>query len=225
MGIIMINRNLEIIIIIFSFLICRQLVKSQELIIGKQVWMMKNLNVDHYQNGDSIPEIKDPVQWEKLTTGAWCYYENNSENGKVYGKLYNWFAVEDPRGLAPNGWHIPSDSEWKELEICLGMTNESVDSMHWRGNIEGIKLKESGITHWESTNFATNESGFTALPGGWRIEDGRFFRIGLNGLWWSTSVGCDMHAYYRNLNNSETKIYRANHNPKCGFSVRCIKNK
>jgi len=105
------------------------------------------------------------------------------------------------------------------------MSQSEVDTMHWRGINQGSKLKESGNINWDSTNNdATNESGFTALPGGWRIVDGRFFKIGFIGSWWSTSVGCDMHAYYRNLNNSETKIYRANQNPKNGISVRCVKD-
>ncbi|TAL70686.1 MAG: hypothetical protein EPN82_01820 [Bacteroidetes bacterium] len=221
----MIIRNLVLITVTLFFLCNVRILKCQEVKIDKQVWMKENLDVDHYRNGDSIPEVKDAKEWEKLTTGAWCYYENKSDNGRIYGKLYNWYAVIDPRGLAPNGWHIPDDSEWKELEISLGMSQSEVDTMHWRGTNQGSKLKESGNIHWEiPNNDASNESGFTALPGGWRNVDGRFFKIGFNGLWWSTSVGCDMHAYYRNLNNSETKIYRANSNPKCGFSVRCIKD-
>ena len=82
--------------------------------------MLKNLDVSKYRNGDDIPQVTDATTWANLTTGAWCYYENNTANGTVYGKLYNWFAVNDPRGLAPSGWHIPSQAEWVTLQNCLG---------------------------------------------------------------------------------------------------------
>ena len=85
-----------------------------------RMWMTKNLNADHYRNGDSIPEVRDSATWANLKTGAWCYYENNTVIGVKYGKLYNWYAVNDLRGLAPNGWHIPSDSEWTKLVNCMG---------------------------------------------------------------------------------------------------------
>jgi len=90
------------------------------VVIGSQLWMAENLNVSHYRNGDSIPEVTDPEQWAKLTTGAWCYYNNDPEMGVIYGKLYNWYAVNDPRGLAPNGWHIPNDNERNTMINFLG---------------------------------------------------------------------------------------------------------
>ena len=152
--------------------------------IGKQIWMAENLNVSHYRNGDIIPEVKNPDEWSKLTTGAWCYYENDSENGKTYGKLYNWFAVNDPRGLAPEGWHIPTDAEWTHLTEYLGgkeieKTYQGI--YYWEIADVGGKLKAT--TLWKSPNEgATNSSGFTAFPGGYRYDDGDFLHHWLQRL-------------------------------------------
>jgi uncharacterized protein (TIGR02145 family) len=130
------------------------------VLIDNQEWIAENLNVEHYCNGDIIPQIQDENQWKLLTTGAWCYQENNPENGKSFGKLYNWYAVNDPRGLAPKGWHIPSDADYTKLTSYLGGEE-----------VAGGKLKAT--TLWESPNTgASNESGFTAFPGGIRDDDG-----------------------------------------------------
>ena len=135
----------------------------QPLTIGSQVWMLKNLNVDHYRNGDSIPEVRNDSIWQNLyftETGAWCNENNSDSLGKIYGKIYNWYAVNDPRGLAPTGWHIPGNDEWMEIGFYFG----------WENNVGG-KMKEKGTSHWNSPNTeATNESGFSALPGGGRDE-------------------------------------------------------
>ncbi len=114
--------------------------------IGSQVWMLKNLDVDHYRNGDPIRHCVSEVEWldvEDKREGAWCYFDNDLANGEIYGKLYNGFAVNDPRGLASAGWHIPSDAEWKELEMCLGMTQSEANSTGWRGTDEGGKAKDN----------------------------------------------------------------------------------
>ena len=95
-------------------------IKAQDVTIGKQTWATKNLDVESYRNGDAIPQVQDNTAWENLTTGAWCYYQNKAANGTKYGKLYNWYAVNDPRGLAPNGYHIPTDVEWTILTDNLG---------------------------------------------------------------------------------------------------------
>ncbi|MEO6542359.1 MAG: fibrobacter succinogenes major paralogous domain-containing protein, partial [Ferruginibacter sp.] len=162
--------------------------------ICTQIWMLKNLEVTTYRNGDLIPEVTDPTVWSTLTTGAWCYYSNNAANGPVYGKLYNWYAVNDPRGLAPTGWHVPTDAEFTTLRTCLG------------GNaVAGGKLKEIGTTHWNSPNVgATNSSGFTALPagesgGGAGINMGQF-----NNMWTSTEylpLPTSALAHYLDHNN------------------------
>lgn len=197
-----------------------------EIQICDQIWMCNNLNVDTYRNGDPIPEVTDPTQWAKLTTGAWCYYNNDPAMGEIYGKLYNWYAVNDPRGLAPEGWHIPSDEEWKKLEICMGMSKFEADIINYRGTDEGCKLKEKGTTHWNSPNEnATNSSGFTGLPGGIRVSNnGNFEIIRSNGDWWTTTEIIETDAWSHILVSSQTGIYRNSNNKNCGFSVRCVKN-
>ncbi|MEI6090236.1 MAG: fibrobacter succinogenes major paralogous domain-containing protein [bacterium] len=184
-----------------------------EVVIGTQTWMCKNLDVDHYRNGDPIPQIKDTTKWAKLKTGAWCYYNNDPALGAIYGKLYNWYAVNDSRGLAPEGWHVPSDAEWTTLFTYL--RSES---------IAGGKLKESGTTHWKSPNIgATNETGFSALPGG-RLYAGKFSNNVVEGWWWS-STECYMSlAFYRYLKFSSPALFDFYDERENGFSVRCVKN-
>jgi uncharacterized protein (TIGR02145 family) len=183
--------------------------------IGDQVWMAKNLNVDHYRNGDPIPEVKDLVEWKRLTTGAWCYYDNDPANGEIYGKLYNWYTVNDPRGLAPEGWHVSTDEEWQTLVDYLGGED-----------VAGGKMKGKGIKHWESPNEgATNESGFTALPGGFRSDDGNFIYIGYFASFWSSTDCLGYVAWSRNLFSNYSGIARLDSNERNGFSVRCLRDK
>ncbi|MBL0358943.1 MAG: proprotein convertase P-domain-containing protein [Chitinophagaceae bacterium] len=134
--------------------------------IGDQVWMAKNLEVTNYRNGDPIPQVTDPTQWASLTSGAWCWYNNDSVLGAIYGKIYNFYAVTDPRGLAPAGWHIPTMQEWYNPEYYLG-----------GDGVTGGKLKS--VNYWNSPNGGgTNSSGFTALPGGYRFDNGGFGGMG-----------------------------------------------
>lgn len=182
--------------------------------ICAQVWMTKNLDVTTYRNGDAIPQVTDPTAWANLTTGAWCYYNNDAANGPIYGKLYNWYAVNDVRGLAPSGYHVPSDGEWTILETCLGGPS-----------LAGGAMKEAGLMHWISPNTgATNSSGFAGLPGGNLNGIGTFDLIGNNGYWWSSTeldntVAWDRFLYYNNSN-----VYRANNLKTNGFSVRCLRD-
>lgn len=181
--------------------------------IGTQTWDKCNLNVTTYANGDIIPQVTDPTVWSALTTGAWCYYNNDPSNEVVYGKLYNWFAVNDPRGLAPNGSHIPTNEEWTTLTTFLG--GETV---------AGGKLKETGFCHWLSPNTdATNESGFTALPGGYRLPLGDFLDVNINGIWWSSSdiLPAD-YGWYRIISNSFGGAFSGNGGKQAGVSVRCL---
>jgi uncharacterized protein (TIGR02145 family) len=203
-----------------------------EVKIGSQIWMCKNLDVDHYRNGDPIPEVKDPEQWSNLTTGAWCYYDNDSAMGNIYGKLYNWYAVNDPRGLAPEGWLVPSENDWKILELFIGLNASETNEFGWRGNDLGSKLKESGTTHWISPNTsASNETGFSALPCGYRggyssgYSSGSFDYIDYYGLWWSAEDHDSESAYHRHLSYNSSKICRDYTNKVFGFSVRCVKDK
>lgn len=191
--------------------------------ICNQTWMKKNLNVSKYRNGDVIPQVTDATQWSNLTTGAWCYYNNDSANGTVYGKLYNWYAVNDPRGLAPQGWHIPTNAEWTTLTTCLGGISTA-----------GAKMKETGDSHWLSPNLdANNSSGFIALPGGSREYDNLFTSqfiftsIRANANWWSSSEYINNNtAHYRYLNYVPGYVICdcSDGNKVNGYSVRCIKD-
>jgi uncharacterized protein (TIGR02145 family) len=193
--------------------------------IGKQVWMAENLNAGRYRNGDPIPNVADDTKWGELTIGGWCFYNNESKNENPWGRLYNWHAVNDPRGLAPECWHIPTDEEWQELELHLGMGKHMVNITGWRGTMGGGKLKEAGLSHWHEPNEgATNESGFTAVPGGYRDVEGGFYVLGASGYWWSSSEFTRHFAWYRSLYFSSSKIHRTNSYEGDGFSIRCLRD-
>lgn len=193
--------------------------------ICNQLWMGCNLDVDTYRNGEPIRFAETNAEWKDAGTkkeGAWCYYSNCDSLGQIYGKLYNWYAVNDPRGLAPEGWHIPSDDEWTELTNCLG-----------GDSIAGGKLKSTGTIEvgdglWRSPNKgATNETGFSALPGGWRYAaDGSFGNLGRNGRWWSVTelYTGDAWSWYRLMYCDSTYIYGSYHDKEPGYSVRCIRD-
>ena len=196
--------------------------------IGGQVWMAQNLDVSHYRNGDPIPQVTNEEEWVKLEIGAWCYYNNDPATGAVYGKLYNWYAVNDPRGLAPEGWHIPTDEEWVEMEKQLGMLSAEAKEVEFRGREKnvGSKLKETGTDHWKEPNSdATNETGFSALAGGYRDNDGPFCFFGKYGSFWTASKADDgKRVLFRGLTTTDPGVYRFSFNRKCGFSVRCVKD-
>ncbi|KAA3617097.1 MAG: hypothetical protein D8M58_04125 [Calditrichaeota bacterium] len=189
--------------------------------IGDQWWMAENLKVTHYRNGDAIPNVTDNTEWTNLTTGANCAYNNDNGNIETYGLLYNWYAVDDSRNIAPEGWHIPTDEEWKKLEIHLGMSKSEANEIDWRGASVGGKLKETGTSHWFSPNTgATNESEFTALPGAYRP----FFHIGKIGYWWSSIASDSSNAWYRSLLYFRSDIRRNWLHKYFGFSIRCVKD-
>lgn len=182
--------------------------------IGKQVWMTKNLEVDEFRNGDPIPQAKSAAQWVKAGENhqpAWCYYKNNPKNGKKYGKLYNWYAVNDLRGLAPNGYHIPTDAEWTVLTDYLGGKSSA-----------GKKMKSA--SGWFENGNGTNSSGFSGLPGGYRFSDGTFFTIGNYGYWWSSTEGDTGSVWYRGLYYDEGYVDRYDCYKTNGFSVRCLRD-
>jgi uncharacterized protein (TIGR02145 family) len=194
--------------------------------IGNQWWMAENLQVTHYRDGDSIPNVIDSIEWASLLTGAYCNYNNDTALVATYGRLYNWHAIGDSSNIAPAGWHVPSDSEWMQLEMYLGFNQAQADSIGWRGTNEGGKLKEAGTAHWYSPNLgATNESGFAALPAGYRDYDGRNFRVlNWNSYWWTSSEYASIGAWYRCLGNSNSNICRYNDTKLFGFSIRCVKD-
>jgi uncharacterized protein (TIGR02145 family) len=197
-----------------------------KITICDQTWMVKNLDVDHYRNGDPIPQVTDETEWRNLTTGAWCWYRNDSTRySATYGKLYNWYAVNDPRGLAPEGWHVPSDADWTTLITCLG-GNEVAG-----GKMKSVGTIEDGTGLWLAPNTdATNSSGFTGLPGGYRVgsiyvQYTDFDHIAINGLWW-VSTGQPDGADFVELDNNTGSIFR--NDPSIfktyGFSVRCLRD-
>ncbi|MFZ5981573.1 MAG: fibrobacter succinogenes major paralogous domain-containing protein, partial [Candidatus Zixiibacteriota bacterium] len=151
----------------------------------------------------------------------------NPDNAATYGRLYNWFAVDDSRGLAPEGWHVPSDDEWKQLERYLGMDSTEADNQGWRGTDEGGKLKETGEAHWNSPNEgATNETGFTALPGGYLYPylSAFFESIGKSAYFWSSTEDPTNEGWYRILDYAVSQIARYSYNKVHGYSVRCVKD-
>ncbi len=190
--------------------------------IGSQEWQAENLNVDRFRNGDSILHARTDEEWRtagERKEAAWCYYNNDAKNGKIYGKLYNWYAVNDSRGLAPKGWHIPSDEEWTTLTDYLGGEE-----------VAGGKMKTTATVYWEAPNEgATNESGFTGLPGGYSIteEHVEFNNLGSAGGWWSSSEDnnyFDHLAWYLHLDYDNDNVYRWSSYKGNGYSVRCLRD-
>ncbi len=190
-------------------------VSNNEVKIGNQIWMTKNLDVSMFRNGDPIPEAKTAEQWiayGQAGEAAWCYYDNDPANGAKYGKLYNWYAVKDSRWLAPVGYHIPSDAEWTSLTTYLGVHG-----------VAGAKMKSK--TGWNNNGNGTNSSGFSGLPGGNRVSDGTFNNVGNNGNWWSSTESDALNILVRNLYYGTGRLYINYHeNKNYGFSVRCIRN-
>jgi uncharacterized protein (TIGR02145 family) len=187
--------------------------------IGNQCWTQSNLKVSKYRNGDTIPNFIGNTAWSQTNTswtGAWCNYDNISANDALYGKLYNWYAVDDLRGICPSGWHVPSDAEWTTLENHLGGPSVAGGAL-----TSTLTLPNTG--GWASPNTgATNLSGFTALPGGLRSLGGIFDYVISNGAWWSTTEQSMSNVWRRNL--QESYIWRYSDDKSSGFSVRCLKN-
>ncbi|MCD4792483.1 MAG: fibrobacter succinogenes major paralogous domain-containing protein [Bacteroidales bacterium] len=213
------------------------------VVIGNQIWLKENLKVTRYHNGTGILLVEDHIVWADLgdnnTDDAYCYYNNNNEGeADTYGALYTWAAAmgdnavssntnpSGVQGVCPDDWHLPSDAEWKELEMELGMTQAQADATGWRGTDEGGKMKEAGITHWDNPNTdATNESGFTALPGGYRHYDhGDFGGLGSNSYFWSATEYDATYAWYRRLLYDNSGVNRGSSNKSYGFSVRCLRD-
>jgi len=181
-----------------------------------QIWTTVNLDVSTYRNGDIIPQVTDATAWFSLSTGAWCWYYNDSAaNHATCGKLYNWAALNDPRGLAPIGWHIPTNAEWDRLINCLGGED-----------VAGGRMKFPGLwsppTILGSNSNSTNVSGFTAVEsrgrgsfGTWNVDGGN---------WWSSSESDASNAYYYNLLYYTPKISKLSNRKYFGFSVRCVKD-
>ena len=201
-------------------------------ICGK-IWTKSNLNVSKYTDGTLIPQVTDPTAWANLTTGAWCYNNNDVSNGPIYGKMYNWYAIagiydaaslSDPtlrKKIAPTGWHVPTVGEWSSLINCLGGVN--IGGANY--SIAGGKMKETGTTHWQAPNTgATNSSNFTALPGGDRNYFGNFDGgTTTYGGWWSSS-STGGFGYHTGINYDSDNIILSGIGKGSGSSLRCIKD-
>jgi uncharacterized protein (TIGR02145 family) len=185
------------------------------VVIGTNVWTTENLKVTHYRNGDDIPNVTGIAAWSALTTGAYVWYDNEISNKDIYGALYNWYTIADTREIAPEGWHVPTNTEMIMLSEYLG------------GDISsGGKMKEAGTDHWMDPNTdATNESGFTGLPSGMRYADGNYYDLGTLAYIWSSTQQDASNAFYKNLfylaGSSNTGIADTK---KAGFCVRLVKD-
>mgnify|MGYP000874245076 FL=1 len=182
--------------------------------IGSQIWMAGNLKTTKYSNGDPISNVTNVSEWSSLSTGAYANYGNDANNGKTYGRLYNWYAVTDSRNICPTGWHVPSHAEWTTLAASLGGESQA-----------GGKLKEEGTTNWSSPNTgATDESNFKALPGGIRGVGGAYSNKGDYGYFWTVTANSSYYAWYRYLYYMGAEITSSSEDKRSGLSVRCIKD-
>ncbi|MBG0860023.1 MAG: fibrobacter succinogenes major paralogous domain-containing protein [Bacteroidales bacterium] len=183
--------------------------------IGTQTWMLKNLCTTRFKDDTPIAQVSDSAKWASITTPAYCWYKNDEAAFEsTYGALYNWFTVNTGK-LCPEGWHAPSDDEWNILTSIYGGEK-----------VAGGKLKERGMSYWVDPNSgATNESGFTALPGGFRYHDGVFFDLGFGGYWWSTEQHSTSDAFFRFIYYKDSAVFRFNNRKRNGFSVRCVRDK
>lgn len=186
--------------------------------IGTQTWMVENLKVTHYRNGDPIANVTDNTAWSTLTTGAWSDQFNTASFGTQYGHLYNWYAVKDNRNIAPVGWHVATLAEWQTLSSFLG-----------GDSVSGGKLKEASTSFWRNPNFgATNEVGFTALPGGLRMPDGTSLYWTYDAYWWTSTEKSATNAWFTDIDHQSKYLsYNdgyINSNKNYGMSVRCVKD-
>lgn len=196
--------------------------KYESVRIGNQEWMTRNLYADRFRNGDLIPHIESYEEWEKVGENghpALCYYDNDPENGKKYGKLYNWYAVNDPRGLAPEGWRVPTDEDWTSLvdflgyEFVAGHKMKSIDGWEWvddKGQIQDGN--------------GDNLSGFKVLPGGCRNGDGSFLDIRDYAFFWSSTEDDNFYAWYRFLLSNSVVVGMNYANKSAGASIRCLRD-
>ena len=194
------------------------------VVIGNQTWMKENLKTTKLNNGTSISNVANSNDWINLTTTGYCWYNNDVSNRAIYGAMYNWNAVNSGK-LCPAGWHVPSDNEWKQMEVTLGMSQAEADDVGFRGTIEGGMLKEIGTAHWTSPNAgATNSSKFTALPGGYLNKSGAFVSLGQESYWWTSTPKSDTQGWDRGLTYTVSTIDRYGSNKIDGFYIRCIKD-
>jgi uncharacterized protein (TIGR02145 family) len=243
------KNTISLFVFLFAIL---SLTYSQTVTIGSQVWMNKNLDVAKFRNGDPIPEAKTNEEWVKADKNkqpVWSNYDSNPANGSKYGKLYNWYAVNDPRGLAPEGYHVPTDAEWTKLENFLGSDSgkKMKSATGWNSYTEGGSKTCPNCASWSAeyrrkvachkckdtrsvtapkvtkSGNGTNSSGFSGLPGGYRL-DGTFYNVGKFGEWWSSSEDAAGSAWVRYLDYDRGDVYRYGDYKEKGLSVRCLRD-
>jgi hypothetical protein len=228
---------------------------AQSVNIGTQTWTTKNLDVATFRNGDAIPEAKTDEEWQAAGDNkrpAWCYYNNDPKNGTKYGKLYNWYAVKDARGLAPVGWHVPTDQEWTVLSTFLGGEDVAGKKMKsisgWNSYTTGGSKTCPNCANWNAEyrkkvpchtckdtrsvvapkvshdGNGMNSIGFSGLPGGYRHLNTDFLLVGSSGFWWSASAYYESSAWYRYLSHYNFNLHRFDYYNDYGFSVRCVKD-
>ena len=189
--------------------------------IGEQCWFAENLRAENYRNGDAIPANLSDSEWAGTTEGAVDVDEGAYLS--TYGRLYNGYAAVDERGLCPNGWSVPTDEEWMETEMALGMSESAAYSTGWRGSDQGLQMRST--YGWLDEENGTNESGFSGLPGGAKATTGYFYDSGYSGNWWSSSISDDSNAWYRDLELTDPeRVYRGRPDLHYGNSIRCIKD-
>ena len=209
----------------------------QTVIVGDQCWFKENLRSENYANGDAIPADLTDAEWSSTTLGAVAVYgegastcNTNAPDGDAcddawsltqYGRLYNWYAVDDARGLCPSGWHVPTDEEWKAMEMALGMSQAEADGTGWRGTDEGSQMKAT--SGWSGTGNGTNSSDFSALPGSGRAFSGSFDGAGNAAGWWTSSINGGQ-AWFRYLYSTQDGVVRNPDLWRSGWSVRCVQD-
>ena len=188
--------------------------------IGEQCWFAENLRSENYENGDPIPANLSDSEWSSTTSGATTVHGESASNLETFGRLYNWYAVNDARGLCPSGWHVPTDGEWMTMEMALGMSEAEANDTGWRGTDQGIQLKTT--YGWWNGN-GTNASGFSGLPGGFRYGNGNFDVVGYTEYWWSSSPYASL-AWTRHLDGAYEFVRRTFNNLSYGYAVRCVRD-
>jgi uncharacterized protein (TIGR02145 family) len=191
-------------------------------LIGDQVWMTENLKTTKFSNNADIANVTDNAAWAALTTAGYCWYANLSSYGTTYGALYNWFAANSA-DLCPTGWHVPTDVEFNALELHLGSPLADINNWGWRGTDQGTQMKTT--TGWNLDGNGTNTSGLSVLPAGYRYYlDGTFNGVGNFTYFWTNTENSATVAWYRRLDNTEARVYRAAVEKQAGKSIRCVKD-
>lgn len=191
--------------------------------IGTQTWMAENLKTTKYSDNSTIPNVTSNSAWIRLTTPGYCWYDNNETTNKPkYGALYNWYTATTGK-LCPTGWHVPTDAEFKTLEMFLGMTQVQADGTSWHGTDQGTQMKNT--TGWKAGENGTNTSGFSALPGGFRYyADGSFFNESTLSYWWCSNESSPTTGYYRRLDGNNAGVFREGTIKAAGKYIRCVKD-